>query len=107
MTELVPSEEIEALVGAHRHGSVHLGRAVNATQTVYILHSRECVDSGGDLRECSYSKALDVGIDVTVWRGEEDRCVVLGLRCDGHDVRLVPAYASPQSFGVALLDEEG
>jgi hypothetical protein len=28
-------------------------------QTVYILHSRECLTSGIDLRDCRFSLALD------------------------------------------------
>ena len=69
MSNLVPPSEIEGIVGAHRHAVSHFGRAVSSEQTVYILHSRECVDSGVDLRDCPFSVALDKGIDLV---GPED-----------------------------------
>lgn len=59
MTDLVPTDEIEGIVGAARHPTEHIGRRVG--QTFYILHSRECLDGGVDLRECVYSVALDRG----------------------------------------------
>lgn len=87
MSDLVPADEIESIVGVKRHPRLHFGRAVSAEKRVYILHSQECLDSGIDLRECEYSIALDRGIDdepgiwfawvhhqdrpvrLTVWRG--------------------------------------
>ncbi len=78
MSTLVP-DEIERIVGAERHPTRHLGRAVSLGQTVYILHSGVCKASGIDLRRCSYSRALDIGIDLVAWQGWEDRAVVLGL----------------------------
>lgn len=77
MTDLVPTSEIEQIVGARRHDHQHLGRGVSADQKVYILHSRRCLESGIDLRDCQYSKCLDSGIDHAWWRGLEDRVVVL------------------------------
>lgn len=62
MSELVPPEEIEGIVGAERHPFLHIGRAVSAEGRTYILHSQLCVNSGRDLRDCSYSKALDRGV---------------------------------------------
>jgi len=67
MSDLVPADRIEAIVGAVRHPTGHIGRAVSAEGTVYILHSQECRDSGVDLRECPYSLALDFGIDPGGW----------------------------------------
>lgn len=67
MSELVDPAKIEALVGTSRNPKKHLGRADWDEKVVYILHSRECVDSGIDLRECEYSKALDLGIDEKEW----------------------------------------
>jgi hypothetical protein len=64
MSELVPAEEIEQIVGARRHPHQHLGRADSSTETLYILHSQKCKDSGIDLRDCEWSKALDRGIDL-------------------------------------------
>jgi hypothetical protein len=50
-----------------------MARAVSAKQTVYILHSQECRDTGRDLRLCEFSIALDTGIDETNWEGCEDQ----------------------------------
>ena len=54
MSNLVPAEDIERIVGAQRHASRHYGRAVSAEQTVYILHSQQCKDSGIDLCDCEF-----------------------------------------------------
>ena len=67
MSEIVSTDEIERIVAAPRHATRHVGRAVEAEQTVYILHSRECKDSGIDLRECPFSLALDEGINPPQW----------------------------------------
>ena len=85
MTELVPTDEIEAKVGAKRHATVHLARAVSAEGTVYLLHSRQCVeryrdDVDQDLRDCEFSVALDRGISTVRWTGYEDAAVVVGIR---------------------------
>lgn len=81
MTEIVPSEDIEKIVGRRRAQRVHYGRAVSEEQRVYILHSHKCVDSGIDLRDCQFSVALDNGIDLTYWwLGSEDIPVVLAVR---------------------------
>ena len=80
MSNLVPASEIEQIVGAVRHPAQHLGRAVTSEETVYVLHSQRCKDSGIDLRECEWSWALDKGIDPDDWRGYEDRPVVLTFR---------------------------
>lgn len=88
MADPVPAAEIEQIVGARRHAHQHLGRAVSAEQTVYILHSEKCLDSGIDLRECPYSKALDNGIDMDWWHQHQDRAVVLA---PFHD-RLIPTF---------------
>lgn len=61
MTELVPPEDIENHVGCERHPTEHYGRINTADGRFYILHSRECKDSGIDLRECQFSLALDRG----------------------------------------------
>lgn len=63
MTDLVPADEIEAIVGVARHQSKHFARAVSAERKVYILHSQGCLDDEIDLRDCPYSLALDRGID--------------------------------------------
>lgn len=84
MTDL--TQQTERIVGADRHATMHIGRAVSAEQIVYILHSKQCVDSSIDLRDCRLSQALDLGIEQQSWDGYEDRPVALGIIRD----RLVP-----------------
>ena len=88
MSDLVDRSSIEEIVGAQRDQTEHLGRAVSTEQTVYILHSQQCLDSGIDLRECRYSAALDRGINLKVWEDLQDRPVVLGVG----QGRLVPSW---------------
>jgi hypothetical protein len=90
MSELVPATEIEEIVGVQRHLTMHYARAVSAEQTVYILHSQTCRDSGRDLRECPFSLALDKGIAAEDWDGREDEPVRVAIHLSG---RLVPAAA--------------
>ena len=59
MTDLVPRDQIETLVGAARHQTQHQGRVDTAEQRIYILHSHECLASIPDLRDCVYSLRLD------------------------------------------------
>jgi len=84
MTKRVPASQIEAIVGVHRHETDHQARAVSADQTVYILHSLQCLASGRDLRDCPYSAALDRGINVERWT--ENVPVTVAIE----DGRLVP-----------------
>jgi hypothetical protein len=83
MSEHVPAEDIERIVGMERHPTEHWGRAVSAEQTVYIMHSQECRDSATDLRECPFSLALDRGIEHafpwTGWRRVQDQPVRLEI----------------------------
>ena len=67
MTNPVHPDRIESIVGAPRHPTKHIGRAVSAEGTVYILHSQACFDREPDLRACPYSLALDKGIDPDEW----------------------------------------
>lgn len=104
MTDLVPTDQIEQIVGARRHSHQHLGRADSAGQTVYVLHSWKCKDSGIDLRDCEWSLALDRGIDPDDWKGYEDRAVVLAFR----KARLfpvtpkwLPEYVTPPAGGAS------
>lgn len=90
MTDLVPAEDIERIVGVERHSTEHWGRAVSAEGRVYILHSRECLDSGRDLRECPYSLALDNGIDPFDWTENEDVPVSLWIDEQDDKTWLVP-----------------
>lgn len=83
MSDLVPPDKIEQIVGARRHPTAHIVRAVSSEQTVYILHSQTCLDDclirGVDLRDCRFSLALDRGIEPERWVGCEDRPFVAGL----------------------------
>ncbi|AOE44335.1 hypothetical protein SEA_EYRE_55 [Gordonia phage Eyre] len=95
MTDLVPAADIERIVGVPRDATKHLARAVSATQTVYVLHSRECLDSGVDLRACRYSLALDRGIQEDIWSRHCDTPVEVRIR----DTRLVPVQSIPGGQG--------
>lgn len=86
MSERVPADQIEQIVGIQRHPTRHYARAVSAEETMYILHSQECRDAYDDLRDCPWSLALDRGIDLAEWDGYEDRPVLVRVR----DRRLVP-----------------
>lgn len=79
MSEIVPADRIEQIVGARRHEHQHLGRADSTAETVYVLHSQRCKDSGIDLRDCEFSQALDRGIDPFMWENRMDRPVVLAI----------------------------
>lgn len=71
MSDLVDPDRIEEIVGVKRHPTDHVAKAVSSDQTVYVLHSRECFDAHEDLRDCEYSKALDLGIDLEEWVEDE------------------------------------
>lgn len=88
MSRVEAADRIEGIVGAHRHDSLHIGRAVSAEQRVYVLHSRECAARGIDLRQCEFSIALDEGIDLSLWEDYQDRPVELGI--DDKCLDLVP-----------------
>ena len=60
MSERVPSNQIEGIVGAKRHQSEHIIRGDDETGLTYILHPHDCLAQwGGDLSLCSLSIALD------------------------------------------------
>ena len=102
MTDLVPTDKIEGIVGAKRDAQRHIGRAVSHEQVVYILHSQRCLDTVADLRECEYSLTLDDGIDLADWSGCEDRAVMLAIKRG----RLVPAGCCDRCGGLGA-DMEG
>lgn len=91
MSDLVPAEDIERIVGVKRHRSVHYGRAVSDEQTVYILHSGVCKETRLDLRDCPFSIALDQGINIDVWQRFEDIPVELVIITGGALAPLCPA----------------
>lgn len=72
MSRLESAAKIEGIVGAKRHPTDHLGRAVSTEQRVYVLHSAACASSGIDLRQCEYTQALDLGIDLSIWADHQD-----------------------------------
>jgi hypothetical protein len=103
MTDIVPAQDIERIVGVPRHATEHWGRAVSDEQRVYILHSRECLESGIDLRDCSFSLALDDGIDPFDWY--EDVPVALTLDEQDDKTWLVPAPSArpdPSASGTGV-----
>ena len=97
MARLEPADKIEGIVGAKRHATDHLGRAVSAESRVYVLHSKQCVKRGFDLRECKYSEALDLGIDLGVWGDHQD--VPVKLLIDDLHFDLTPAIPAPPEEG--------
>lgn len=68
MAHLVDPARIETIVGARRHRTRHIGRAVTADRAVYVLHPHACLARTPDLRDCRYARALDHGIDPAEWR---------------------------------------
>ena len=93
MSRLEDSKDIEKIVGAKRHGIDHIGRAVSAEKRIYVLHSKECVSTGIDVRECLYSVASDLGLDLELWEDQQDAPVRLEICPDEGDLlpRLNPS----------------
>jgi len=79
MAEIVPNYQIEQIVGVPRHSRIHYGRAVSSEQTMYILHSKNCLKDNPDLRDCEFSVALDNGLDMDKWEDYQDRTLVLSI----------------------------
>ena len=79
MTDRVPTDQIELIVGARRRKRAHLARAVSAEKNVYILHSEECTRRHPDLRLCAFSLALDLGIELDDWAPALDKPVEVGI----------------------------
>ena len=88
MSRVEKADKIEGIVGTKRHPTMHYAKADSTEQRVYLLHSAECLASGIDLRDCSLSEALDVGIDLIVWAEYQDRPVVVSVDPEHFD--LVP-----------------
>ena len=65
MSTLVPASQIEKIVGIKRDKILHYGRMVSDedTDTIYILHSQDCVDSTGDLRDCPFPRGFALSWD--------------------------------------------
>ncbi len=93
MSEIVSADAIEQIVGARRHATSHLARAVSKEQTVYVLHSYDCLHTTPDLRECEFSLALDVGIHGREWLGFEDAPVAVTI--SDFDGSLLPVAWQP------------
>ncbi|WZH36253.1 MAG: hypothetical protein PIR02_16015 [Microbacterium enclense] len=97
MSRLEPADTIEAKVGAKRHPTDHIARAVSITQRVYLLHPQACLDEtasvGTTLQDCPYSHALDRGIHRALWRPYQDQPVI--VRIDQLDQDLTPYRTIP------------
>lgn len=104
MTDLVPADQIEQIVGAHRHPTAHIARAITAEQTVYILHPTQCRNTGIDLRECEYSTALDQGIALAEWEGRLDLAEEVRVSATG---QLVPAHLTGREIIEQLQEIAG
>ncbi|WP_314429639.1 hypothetical protein [Microbacterium lacticum] len=92
MSRIESAETIEGIVGAPRHETIHVARALSAEQRVYVLHSRECIEQiterGSDLRLCPFSVALDEDIDLGPWEDFQD--VAVEVEIDDEYGDLVP-----------------
>lgn len=88
MTRIESAKTIEATVGAKRHETIHVARAVSDEERVYVLHSKECVREYADLRTCPFSLALDEGIDLGPWEDSQD--VAVEVEIDEEYGDLVP-----------------
>ena len=93
MSDLVDPSRIEQFVGARRREREHLARAVAVEGVIYILHSRDCVATTADLRDCPYSLALDAGL---VWleTHQMDRPMHASIR-NGRLLLTTPAEETP------------
>lgn len=87
MSDRVPTEDIERIVGVERHEWAHIGRVVTDDQRIYVLHSQHCFYTHDDLRACRYSTAMDQGLWPEAWEDWEDTPVFLDIDEDGY---LVP-----------------
>ena len=76
MSDLVPAEDIERIVGISRHPSMHYGRAISTEQVTYVLHSQECKNATPDLRDCIFSLALE-GLGALTSRGSGLLCMAI------------------------------
>lgn len=66
MTDKVPADLIEEIVGRQRDQDRHFGRAVSEEEIFYILHPTRCRLRYSDLRTCPFSRALDNGVKFRV-----------------------------------------
>ena len=76
MTNLVNPASVQELVGRDRHATAHYARMIFLEDRVVILHSQACLTAherlGRDLTACSFSRALDKGVDLESWRCHTD-----------------------------------
>lgn len=88
MTEIVPADEIEKIVGVKR-SFVHIAKAYSSNQLIYILHSHLCRETIKDLRNCVFSKSLFYkGINQDIWADYQDISVPVTLDEEGELVPL-------------------
>lgn len=60
MSNHVEPDKIEAYVGMPRHAHLHWAKLDR--DVLFILHSERCLKAHKDLRDCPYSKALDLTV---------------------------------------------
>lgn len=95
--QLENPDEIEHIVRAKRHPTKHLGRLVSENETIYVLHSAECVAALEDLRDCRYSLAIGRSGSAR-WEAVRDRPVVLSIVTHGDLSGLVPVGDAPKRW---------
>ena len=76
MTNLVDPASVQEIVGCARHATAHYARWIFLEDRVVILHSQACLTAharlGRDLTACSFSRALDKGVEIESWRLHTD-----------------------------------
>lgn len=93
MVNVVDPTKIENIVGCKRHSVKHMARLASREETVFILHSYECFVAG-DILGCSFSIALENGIDNVrgAWEGYEDMPVAVEVTNNCSMPYLVPRH---------------
>ena len=91
MTKPINPGTIQEIVGVERDPEQHIGRAISEHDMVYILHSRKCMETQHDMRDCEFSLELDEGIDLEIWKDFQDQPVYLEIDPDNG---LVPVAMS-------------
>ncbi len=80
MSEIVPADQIEGLVGIERHAIHHYARVNSDEQIFYVLHSKSCLSLERPITQCGFTYALDRGIDEYLWSDFMDTPVRVRVR---------------------------
>jgi len=70
MAEKMTPEDVDRVFssrGVNRHTNVHVAIALSEDQTVYVLHSKKCLERTGGRFDCEFTDALQWGIEVDDW----------------------------------------